>query len=198
MEATSDGSRSRTRARTTGLLINFAAFQIGWFACVLGAAHALPWAGAGIALAIVAWHLARARRPRAELALVLVAAGTGALWDSGLAALGWIRFASGVLVEGTAPYWIVAMWMLFATTLNVSLAWLKRRTALAVLFGALGGPLAYLGGAKLGAVTLVAQGPALAALALGWAVITPLLLEVARRFDGFTPEHGLRAESAHA
>ncbi len=183
---------------TMPILANFAAFQIGWFACVLGAAHALPWAGAGIALAIVALHLARAGRPRAELALVLIAAGIGALWDSGLAALGWIRFASGVLVEGTAPYWIVAMWMLFATTLNVSLAWLKRRMALAVLFGALGGPLAYLGGAKLGAVTLVAQGPALVALALGWAVITPLLLEVARRFDGFTPEHGLRAEAAHA
>lgn len=162
------------------VLVNFAAFQLGWFACVLGAAHGLPWAGTGVALAIVAWHLTRAAQPRAELVLVLIAAGIGALWDSGLSALGWIRYPSGVLIEGTAPYWIVAMWMLFATTLNVSLAWLGRYLPLAAVFGALGGPLAYLGGAKLGALTFGAQEAALVALALGWAVLTPLLLRLAR------------------
>ena len=162
------------------ILVNFVAFQLGWFACVLGAAHGLPWAGTGVALAIVAWHLTRAARPGAELVLVLIAAGIGALWDSGLSALGWIRYPSGVLIEGTAPYWIVAMWMLFATTLNVSLGWLKPRMALAALFGALGGPLAYLGGAKLGALTFGAQEAALVALSLGWAVLTPLLLRLAR------------------
>jgi len=162
------------------ILVNFVAFQLGWFACVLGAAHGLPWAGTGVALAIVAWHLTRAARPGAELVLVLIAAGIGALWDSGLSALGWIRYPSGVLIEGTAPYWIVAMWMLFATTLNVSLAWLRRNLPLAAVFGALGGPLAYLGGAKLGALTFGAQEAALVALALGWAVLTPLLLRLAR------------------
>ena len=162
------------------ILVNFVAFQLGWFACVLGAAHGLPWAGTGVALAIVAWHLTRAARPGAELILVLIAAGIGALWDSGLSGLGWIRYPSGVLIEGTAPYWIVAMWMLFATTLNVSLAWLRRNLPLAAVFGALGGPLAYLGGAKLGALTFAAQDAALVALALGWAVLTPLLLRLAR------------------
>ena len=170
-----------SKPSATAVLVNFAGFQLGWFACVLGATHGLPWAGTGIALAIVAWHLARAPRPRAELALVLIAACVGALWDSGLSALGWIGYPNGVLIEGTAPYWIVAMWMLFATTLGVSLAWLGRNLALAAAFGALGGPLAYLGGAKLGALTFIAQDAALAALALGWAVLTPTLLRLARR-----------------
>jgi hypothetical protein len=165
--------------------LNFIAFQLGWFACVLGAAHGMPWAGTGLALAIVAWHIGRAGEPRAELVLVLIAAGIGALWDSGLAALGWIHYSSGMLLEDAAPYWIVALWMLFATTLNLSLGWLKRSMPLAVLFGAIGGPLAYFGGAKLGALVLIEPGPALAALALGWAVLTPLLLKVARRYDGF-------------
>ena len=162
------------------ILVNLAAFQLGWFACVLGAAHGVPWAGTVVALAIVAWHVTRAARPRAELVLVLIAAGIGALWDSGLSALGWIFYPSGVLIEGAAPYWIVAMWMLFATTLNSSLAWLRRNLPLAAAFGALGGPLAYLGGAKLGALTFGAQEAALVALALGWAVATPLLLRLAR------------------
>ena len=174
-----------SNARALPVFANFAAFQLGWFACVLGAAHGLPWAGTGVALAIVAWHLARAARPGAELVLVLIAAGVGALWDSGLSALGWIRYPSGVLIEGTAPYWIVAMWMLFATTLNASLAWLRRNLPLAAVFGALGGPLAYLGGAKLGALTLAAQDAALVALALGWAVLTPLLLRLARPEEAY-------------
>ena len=180
--------------------INFIAFQLGWFACVLGAAHGHPWAGTGVALAIVAWHLGRASAPRPELVLILSAAGIGALWDSAIAALGWVHYPSGVLIAGTAPHWIVALWMLFATTLNVSLGWLKRSMPLAAIFGAIGGPLAYLGGAKLGAMEWVEQGAALAALALGWAVLTPLLLQIARRYDGYRAPNGaaVRAEASHA
>lgn len=164
--------------------INFFAFQLGWFACVLGAAHGFVLAGTGLGLAIVAWQIGRARRPRAELILVLYAAGIGVIWDSLLATMGWIGYPSGSLVEGVAPPWIVVLWMLFATTLNVSLGWLKRSMLLAAAFGALGGPLAYLAGAKLGALELTVQHAALAALAIGWAVITPLLLQIARRWDG--------------
>jgi len=180
------------------IVANFVAFQLGWFACVLGAAHGLPWAGSTVVLAIVAWHLRRAVRPRAELVLVLIAAGIGALWDSALAALGLVQFPHGVLIEGTAPHWMVALWMVFATTLNLSLAWLKRSLALAAAFGGVGGPLAYLGGAKLGALVLVEQGPALAALALGWGVLTPLLIAVARRCDGFVRAPVLTLETTHA
>lgn len=182
------------------LLANVIAFQLGWFACVLGAAWGLPWAGTGIALAIVGWHLTRAIRPRAELALVLIAAGIGALWDSLLPALGWIAYPNGVLIAGTAPHWMVALWILFATTLNVSLAWLKGNLWLAAGFGAVGGPLAYFGGAQLGALAFVEPTAALVALAIGWALLTPALVMVARRYDGFLNlrDRQLQAEANHA
>jgi hypothetical protein len=168
------------------VLANFAAFQFGWFACVIGAAQGFPALGAAAALVVAAAHLAFARRPRAELALLLLAAVIGAGWDSLLAATGWVRFTNGMLIAGTAPYWIVALWVLFATTLNVSLAWLKRRLALAAAFGAIGGPLSYLGGAKLGALSFGNEGAALIALSLGWAALTPLLLRLAVRHDGYS------------
>lgn len=170
-------------------LANFLAFQLGWFACVLGAAYDRPWAGTAIALAVVGWHLTRAPRPHAELVLVLIAAAIGVLWDSALVALGWIDYPNGMLIDGTAPHWMVALWMLFATTLNVSLAWLKRSLWLAAGFGALGGPLAYLAGGKLGALAFVEPAAALAALAVGWALLTPLLIVIARRYDGFVIPH---------
>jgi cell division protein FtsW (lipid II flippase) len=90
-----------------------------------------------------------------------------------------------MLVDGIAPYWMVAMWALFATTLNVSLRWLRPHVGLAALIGAVGGPAAYYAGARLGAIEFTVAGAAMAAIALGWAVLTPLLLRVAARLDGY-------------
>ena len=181
-------------------LANFIAFELGWLACVVGAAHGFAALGACAVLAIAAVHLAFARRPRAELALLLCAAAIGAVFDSLLAATGWVRYANGVLIAGTAPYWIVALWMLFATTLNVSLGWLKQRLAWAALFGAIGGPLSFLGGAKLGALSFGNETAAMIALALGWAALTPLLLRLAVRFDGYSPRPvaAFRMRTRHA
>ena len=179
------------------LFANFLAFQIGWFACVLGGAHDLPWVGTGIALVIVAWHLTRAVRPKQELLLVLSAAAIGALFDTLLVWLGWFTYSSGTLIAGTAPHWMVALWMLFATTLNLSLSWLKRRLFVAVLFGAIGGPLAYLGGEKLGALNFESPTAGLIALAIGWASLTPLLAMIAQRFDGFVSRLDPAIEMSH-
>ena len=51
-----------------------------------------------------------------------------------------------------APLWITAMWCGFSALVNHSLAWLKDKWSSAFLFGAIGGPLAYIGGEKLGAI----------------------------------------------
>jgi Protein of unknown function (DUF2878) len=179
------------------MFANILAFQIGWFACVLGGAHDLPWVGTGIALVIVAWHLTRAARPKQELLLVLSAATIGALFDTLLVWLGWFTYSSGTLIAGTAPHWMVALWMLFATTLNLSLAWLKRRLFVAALFGAIGGPLAYLGGEKLGALNFASPTAGLIALAIGWALLTPLLAMIAQRFDGFVSRLDAAIEMSH-
>ncbi len=77
------------------------------------------------------------------------------------------------------------MWGLFATILNVSLRWLRGRWVMAALFGAIGGPLAYYGGHRLGALEFGNEIVALLALAVGWAVFTPLLMSLATRFDGY-------------
>ena len=45
------------------------------------------------------------------------------------------------------------MWMNFALTLNHAMAWLKGRPVVGLILGAIGGPLAYFAGAKLGAAS---------------------------------------------
>jgi hypothetical protein len=168
-------------------LSNFLLFQLGWFGCVLGGAHQLPWLGTGLVAILLGWHLSRSHRPHLELALALIAALIGAVWDSILVARGWLVYPSGTLIENTAPHWIVAMWMLLATTLNVSLRWFKQRLLIASLSGAVAGPLAYYAGAQLGGVVVADSTAAFTALAAGWALFMPLLLFIARRLDGTRP-----------
>ena len=161
-------------------VLNFTLFQIGWFACVLGGAYGLPWVGTLMAMGIVTFYLLKATHPLGELRLFAVAALIGLVYDSALVSAGWLSYPSGYFHTNLAPHWIIAMWPLFATTLNSSLAWLQNRPMVAVLFGAIAGPLAYLGGAALGGVIFIQRDAALLALAAGWAVWLPLLLQLAR------------------
>lgn len=171
-----------TEARAR-ILLNVALFQAAWFACVIAAARDhVAWGLAAVGVA-VAVHLFLSPTPAAELRWLLIVAGIGLAWDSAVLRTGWIGYSSGTFSRWLAPSWIVAMWVLFATTLNVSLRWLRGRTALGALFGLVGGPLAFYGGARLGAVQLLAPAQSLAMQSVGWAVLTPALIRLARRFD---------------
>lgn len=169
------------------VFLNFIAFQAAWFACVLGGANDRALAGTMIVGAVILLHLALAQRPLPEALLIAVAAVIGFVWDSGLVALGLMSYPTGNFAPGLAPYWIVAMWALFATSLNLSMAWLKDRPWLAASFGAFGGPLAYLAGERLGGLQMPDPLLALGAQALGWAVLLPVLTRLARRLNGFGP-----------
>ena len=169
------------------IFLNFIAFQVAWFACVLGGANDRVLAGTMVVGAVIGLHLALAQRPLPEALLVAVAAVIGLVWDSWLVALGLMSYPTGNIAPGLAPYWIVAMWALFATSLNLSMAWLKGRPWLAALFGAVGGPLAYLAGERLGGLQMPDPVLALGAQALGWAVLLPILTRLATRLNGFGP-----------
>ena len=173
------------RATRMKLIANVVLYQIGWFACVLGAAYGLPWIGVLTAAVIIGWHLSRAAQPKQELALIAAAVLLGALFDTFLVQAGWIRFDSGVLIEGTTAYWMIALWAIFATTLNVSLRSLRPHPWLSALLGAGGGPLAYYAGVRLGALEFATTGSALTAIAVGWAILSTVLFGAAGRLDGY-------------
>lgn len=165
-------------------LINFVLFQIGWFSSVLGGANGMPWLGPLAVLAVVAIHLRLAHRPLPELMLLLGCATIGAAFDSVLVANDLVGYSSGLFAASFAPYWIIAMYMSFATTLNVSLRWLRDRPLTAAVLGLVAGPLTYLGGAKLGGIKFLDQDAALIVLGAGWALMLPALLLAAKQLDG--------------
>jgi len=167
------------------VVVNFVLFQIGWFACVIGAAKQLPWLGVAVVLACVAWHLASAKNARAELILLLIALVIGGLFDQFMQTAGLITYHAHGWSSELVPVWILALWLAFSTTLNVSLRWMHERWLVAFLFGAIGGPFAYLGAAKIGAANLDRMPTSYLLLAIGWGVLTPILLKVSKKFDGF-------------
>lgn len=165
--------------------VNFLLFQAGWFACVLLGRTEWYLAGPLIVAGIVLYHLKTAHDPQAEGKLLTAALVIGLVWENLLTFSGLLTYPTAQFYGVLAPVWIIVMWPLLAITLNQSLRWMKGRPMLAVLFGAIGGPMAFLAGEKLGAVTFNTSVMTLTVLAIGWAVLFPLLMKLAERHDGF-------------
>jgi hypothetical protein len=133
---------------------------------------------------LVAVHLWLVARPLEECRLLLVVLVMGGLWDSLLVSVGLIEYTSGMLVSWIAPYWIPALWLMFAAQVNTTYEWLKSRLWLAALLGAVAGPLSFRAGVSLGALRFVKPVLSVSALSIGWAVLLPLIIRLSRRWNG--------------
>jgi hypothetical protein len=171
-----------TRTVVRGL-VNFGLAEIGWFAAVAGAAAGRPWLGPLVATGVVVVHLVVARGRVGEWLLLGVSGIVGLGLDGLLKVTGVVAYAADLApAPWLAPVWIVALWLLFATMLNESLAWLQGRPALAAVLGAVFGPLSYLAGARLEAAWFPRSTTmAMAVLALMWAAVLPLFLALAEK-----------------
>jgi hypothetical protein len=162
---------------------NLLGYQAVWLAAVLGAARGETWPALAAAALFALVHFGLPGGRRADARLLLCALVAGALMDGGLAASGWLVYSAAI--PQWPPLWILAIWAAFALTLDHSLAYLQIHPRLTVLLGAVGGPLAYLGAARLQAVAFVAPDwRAIAALSLAWALALPALTQLARRWHG--------------
>jgi hypothetical protein len=163
--------------------INFIGFQIGWFACVLGAVYEMELLGILIALIIVFYHIISQPNRCDEISIIFAAVIIGLLWESWVLGLNILRYPSHPDIFFWAPHWLIVMWALFATTINLSMGWLKGRWILAMLMGAVFGPLAFVGGEKLNAVVFLDQTLCIIVLSVGWGLLLPLLLWLAGRIN---------------
>ena len=166
-------------------IINYIGLQLGWFACAWGAANGFAWLGPAVVLLHLGIHLNWSNQRRREMIFFGIVTLIGLVVDSLQKVTGLISYAGDVpALPWLAPAWIVAMWILFATSLNSSLKWLKGRYALAALMGAVFGPLSYRAGAALGAASFP-QGEVLTMFVLAaiWGAVMPLLLWINSRLQ---------------
>lgn len=162
--------------------VNYALYQTGWFACILGAAWGWPVAGALIAVALTAVHVLISRDRAGESRLIALALGLGLAVEWYQVRSGTYAFTSGVVVAWMSPPWLLMMWAQFATTFRSSLRAIMLVPERAVVFGALGGPIAFWAGERLGAVTMAEPlGPGLVRLSVTWGAALGICAAVARR-----------------
>lgn len=191
------------------VVANFLGFQATWFACVGGAGYGIPGLGLVAAAAWLSLHLAILGGGRhgsdghtgdrvVELRLLAAAAIAGYGFDSALALGGAIAFPGHAGPAVPTTPWMVALWAAFAATLRHSLNWARRRYALGAVAGAVFGPLAYVAGEALGAVTLAAPPLGWLAVAAAWAMAMPLLLWLRERIEGAATGMAERPEARAA
>ncbi|GIX35196.1 MAG: hypothetical protein KatS3mg126_0975 [Lysobacteraceae bacterium] len=160
---------------------NLVGFQLVWIASVAGAAAGMWWAGPACLVLFAVLQGALGPDGRRDLRLLGLCVLIGLVVDTVWIRAGLMRFAAPVPFPGLAPVWILAMWAGFGLTLRHSLAVLQGRPWLAALLGLAGGPAAYLAAERAWGAVAIAEGPLpWVGLALAWAALTPLLLELAR------------------
>jgi hypothetical protein len=166
-------------------LVNLVAFQAGWFACVLGAANGRYLLGPAVVAAGAALHLALSEDRKGQVLLLAAAALLGLVVETALSAIGATAPARDAIPSPLPPLWLIALWPNFGAALPVSLQFLRGKTALSAVLGAVAGPGAYYGGARLGALSFPGgDGFGLALLAVVWAVSVPLLVRLSERVEG--------------
>ncbi|MEX0828422.1 MAG: DUF2878 domain-containing protein [Haliea sp.] len=160
------------------IIANLIIFNAVWFACVLGAANNKAWIGLLALLGFAVWQLSISRHRRADLSIFITAGVIGTIIDTAYSQTGLLAYASPAPGPDFAPWWIIALWLNFSLALNYCLRWLQGFLPLSVVFGFVGGPLAYYGGVKLDAVFIQTESvwPALLIIGLAWALVTPLLV----------------------
>lgn len=149
-------------------------FKAGWFSLVLLPQWSL-WPLLGVALLLL-FALSAGR-----LLLTLLLALSGSLFDAGLTTAGLFTFSAEDSVATSAlaglllPPWLLLLWLWFALFwLQLFSRWLARPW-LAALAGAILGPLAYWGGARISEGLVLATEPALILLQVtGWALLLGL------------------------
>ena len=155
-------------------------------AAATGAAAGLfAWAVRGKSSSLLAPSVCKGPRSRRAIALTFddgPSKSTPRILELLAASAGQYRYIGSV---GLLPLWVAALWLLFAATLNSSLAWLSGRPLLAAALGALAGPLSFKAGVGLGAGEyLTTPLHASAVLAILWSLALPGAFVVSRLASG--------------
>lgn len=104
-------------------ILNVVGTQIGWFACVLGAAKGLPWLGLVVAAVCLVLHLLWSTDRVRESQYILTVGLLGMVIDSLNKITGLLSYNGDMLnIAWLAPLWIGALWLQFASTMNLSLS----------------------------------------------------------------------------
>ncbi|RUO36591.1 DUF2878 domain-containing protein [Aliidiomarina sanyensis] len=149
-------------------IVAFVVFDFIWLSAVLGR-NDWFW----VTALLIALMFAATPRPlwlQRKSFLIIFAAGIMVEWATVLGGVITFTDTSGV------PAWLYLLWIGFTGMALVVFDWLHRRLVLALLAGAIFGPITYLAGARFGAAELHFELPiTIAIYATAWALLMVLI-----------------------
>lgn len=168
-------------------------YTIGWFLCLLAGSNNLPllaFLGAFSLIVIQLYYIYKVYPTdfKPDLILILLSIPTGIALEIFIVKTGILKYHDHNSLF--PPIWIIMLYPQFALFLNHCIGFVKRNKFLPFLFGFIGAPPSYIGGASLGAATLFYP-HWLIWLILGasWGVYLFLLTELAKYLDNcFKPQ----------
>ncbi|MGF1801523.1 DUF2878 domain-containing protein [Vibrio gigantis] len=153
-------------------IINLVLFQATWVCSAFFTAQA-----SFIAPLIVAMHFFLSPTRNSDLK-ILCLLPLGLLLDSLMLYFGVFAVDSEVANQSWFPVWLICLWIMFLISFNHSLNWLLKCSKV-ILFaiGFVAGTSSYWGGIKAGALlTTWPDASVIAALAMSWGILLPLLV----------------------
>ncbi|MCF7957028.1 MAG: DUF2878 domain-containing protein [Phycisphaerae bacterium] len=166
-------------------LWNFISVNVGWMACVLGAARGYHWLGGVVVTSLFVIHiLVIDRHNMSKIFIVAFATMViGFFVDTALILLGAIEPNRWLIPAPLTTLWDIAIWANFSLALNSSLRFLQEKPLVAAVLGAIFAPGTYYAGAGLGALH-ISEPHFVSLLWVGgaWFFVMPCLSHIARRF----------------
>ena len=133
---------------------NVISANIGWLACVFGAASGHHWLGLLVVGILFVIHITAIERHRTRVLFTVAFASVliGLLTDSALILLGTVEPNRWFMPAPFTTLWDLVIWANFSLTLNLSLRFLQKRPFSAAVLGALFAPGTYFAAGRLGAL----------------------------------------------
>lgn len=157
-------------------IINFILFQTAWFVTIFSAAYGNPYFGVLFTLVWVIFHFSFLTNKRnKELLIICITAVMAIAFELAQVLYGFISYPEQAALITMVPLWMITLWINLSLTINHSMAWLKGRYILAALFASVAGPLTYVAGERIGAITLHSN-MSLLAISIMWLVSMPLII----------------------
>jgi hypothetical protein len=149
--------------------------NLGWFLCVFSTLVGMDWLS--LLVPAIAWLVLLKQQKNSSVLILVLLAIVGCVFDQLFYMRGFVVFNlhSGALI----PLWLVSMWFLFVTMIPTISRFFKNRWLLAVVLGAIMGPLAYKGGEPFNVIML--QQNALIVFAVFWGLYFPSALWLFQR-----------------
>ena len=156
----------------------FLSYKMVWLICVLGGGvYGHPFMSSVPMLVWVSLWILMSEKRREVFLLAIFSLLYGTCWDSMMTAFEIMSFSPTAQTGTPIPLWMMMLWLGFGTIYTKCFAALRKNMYVLSFIGAVGGPMAYLGGAKMEAMTIGASKAVFfVAIGLEWMLALPLFM----------------------